>query len=320
MAYASKQGRARISARNPQAAAVCDRCGHVLNHVDLSWQFDWAGAGLINKRLLVCGHCNDTPQQQLRSIVLPADPPVIMNARPEYFIEAETDYRTTSVFPPVVNAKTGILVPSGDTRVTQTDQPRTTQQTGFANGSRNGLPGTNQNAVTFRIVTNAYDNGFGLIRLVLDTTNGMISGQKIIVGGISIANGNWTVTVIDATQVDLQGSTFSGSYTPGGYVINNPSLPYNNTTVPQTGQNSLDYRNVTAVADNGSGLIRLTLDTASGLITSQRVTVGSVGGVTAANGNWAITVVSTTQIDLQGSTFSGSYTSGGYVINNRSSS
>jgi hypothetical protein len=146
----------------------------------------------------------------------------------------------------------------------------------------------------------------------------MISGQRIIVGGIGIANGNWTVTVVDATQIDLQGSTFSGSYTPGGYVINNPSLPYNNTTIPQTGQNALDYRDVTAVTNNGSGLIRLTLNTANGLITSQRVTVGSVGGVTSANGNWSITVVNTTQIDLQGSTFSGSYTSGGYVINNQS--
>jgi hypothetical protein len=316
MAYASKAGRARTSARNPQAHAICDRCGERLNHVDLSWQFDWAGAGLINKRLLVCNHCNDTPQQQLRSIVLPADPPVIMNARPEYFIEATIDYRTTQGN--TVNAKTGIPVPGGDTRVTETNQPRTTQQTGFANGSRNGLPGTDQNAVTFRIVTNAYNNGSGLIRLVLDTTNGMITGQQIIVGGINIANGNWTVTVIDATQIDLQGSTFSGSYTPGGYVINNPSLPYDNIAVPQTGENALDYRDVTAVANNGSGLIRLTLNTANGLITSQRVTVGNVGGVSAANGNWAITVINATQIDLQGSTFSGSYTSGGYVINNLS--
>jgi hypothetical protein len=144
MAYASKQGRARISAKNPQAAGVCDRCGHVLNHVDLSWQFDWAGAGLINKRLLVCDHCNDTPQQQLRSIVLPADPPVIMNARPEYFIEASTDYRQTQGN--TVNFKTGIPVPGGDTRITQNDDPRVTQQTGFADGSLNEQPGTDPNA------------------------------------------------------------------------------------------------------------------------------------------------------------------------------
>lgn len=145
MGYASRLGRARISARSPQAAAVCDRCGRVLNHVDLSWQFDWAGAGLINKRLLVCGHCTDTPQQQLRSIVLPADPPVIMNARPQNYMDAETDYRVTSQ-PATTNFKTGIAVPGGDVRITQNDQTRVTQQTGFANGSHNQQPGTDPNA------------------------------------------------------------------------------------------------------------------------------------------------------------------------------
>ncbi len=159
MAYASRAGRARTSATNPQAHAICDRCGERLNHVDLSWQFDWAGAGLINKRLLVCNHCMDTPQQQLRSIVLPADPPVIMNARPEYFVEATIDYRTTQGNS--VNFKTGIAVPGGDTRVTETNQPRTTQQTGFANGSLNQQPGTDPAAQTAPLATDAdlpYDN------------------------------------------------------------------------------------------------------------------------------------------------------------------
>jgi hypothetical protein len=144
MAYASKLGRARISAKNPQAAAVCDRCGGVVNHVDLSWQFDWAGAGLINKRLLVCDHCNDEPQQQLRAIKLPADPTVIMNARPQDFVQASTNYRQT--INNTVNLKTGIPVPGGDTRITEADDPRVTQQTGAANGSLNEQPGTDPNA------------------------------------------------------------------------------------------------------------------------------------------------------------------------------
>jgi len=144
MAYASRLGRARISAKNPQAAAVCDRCGGVLNHADLSWQYDWAGAGLINKRLLVCGPCMDTPQQQLRSIVLPADPMPIMNARPQNYVDAATDIRTTQGN--TVNFKTGIPVPGGDVRITQTDEQRVTQQTGFASGSLNEQPGTDPNA------------------------------------------------------------------------------------------------------------------------------------------------------------------------------
>ena len=144
MSYASKLGRARISPKNPQAAGVCDRCGGVFNHVDLSWQFDWAGAALVNKRILVCDPCLDNPQQQLRSIVLPADPPVIMNARPEYYIQAETNYRMTQGN--TVDFRTGIPVPGGDFRITEDINNRVTQQTGFANGSLNNFPGTDPNA------------------------------------------------------------------------------------------------------------------------------------------------------------------------------
>jgi len=42
---------------------------------------DYAGAGLINRRLLVCKGCEDRPQDQLRSIVLPPDPVPIKNPR-----------------------------------------------------------------------------------------------------------------------------------------------------------------------------------------------------------------------------------------------
>jgi hypothetical protein len=50
---------------------------------------DWAGVQLINKRILVCPKCLDKPQQQLRAIVLPADPVPIRNPRPEPFEDDE---------------------------------------------------------------------------------------------------------------------------------------------------------------------------------------------------------------------------------------
>ena len=81
MGYASQSGRARVSSKNPQALAVCDRCSMWYNHSDLAWQYDWGGASLINKRILVCQPCNDIPQNQLRAIVLPADPVPVMNPR-----------------------------------------------------------------------------------------------------------------------------------------------------------------------------------------------------------------------------------------------
>jgi len=125
MGYASRSGRARTSATNPQAHAICDRCGFRYNHVDLSWQFDWAGASLINKRILVCSPCNDEPQTQLRAIVLPADPTPIMNARTQNFVAAETDYimaPTTTVFTAAIAGTTMTVsaISSGALAVNQT--------------------------------------------------------------------------------------------------------------------------------------------------------------------------------------------------------
>ena len=88
-------GRARVSSRNPRAFAICDRCGFLYNHINLQWQYDWAGASLINRRILVCDECLDTPQQQLRAIVVPADPVPILNPRVQDYVTAETNYRYT---------------------------------------------------------------------------------------------------------------------------------------------------------------------------------------------------------------------------------
>ena len=115
MAYASQSGRARTSSSSPQAHAICDRCGGRFNHVDLSFQYDWAGAAMMKKNIMVCRSCMDRAQPQLRAIVLPADPPPIMNPRPENFVNASTDFRVTSGLN-TVNAKTGIPVPGGDRR------------------------------------------------------------------------------------------------------------------------------------------------------------------------------------------------------------
>ena len=96
MGWASKAGRARTSATNPQAFAICDRCNFLYNHSDLKWQFDWRGVALLNTRLLVCNSCYDTPQEQLRAIIVPADPTPIMNARTQNFVAASTDDLTIS--------------------------------------------------------------------------------------------------------------------------------------------------------------------------------------------------------------------------------
>jgi hypothetical protein len=237
MGYASKLGRARISSRNPQAAGRCDGCGFIVSHSELRPQMQWAGNKLINLKQLVCRRCNDIPQTQLRAIVLPADPMPVINPRPENYVAASTDYRATSG-QDTVNPITNIPIPGNTLRITENDDYRVTQQTGAPNGSLNELPGTDPNAVTYRNISGAVDNGAGLIRLTVDTTNGMITGQRVTVGGVdgtTEANNNWTITVISLTEIDLDGSVFTNAYVSGGYVVNNPALPYGFTEIPPTG-------------------------------------------------------------------------------------
>lgn len=80
----------------------------------------------------------------------------------------------------------------------------------------------------------------------------------------------------------------------------------NNTWKLQTGQ-------ISAIADNGSGLCRVT-HTAHGYSTSDEITISNVEGTTEANDEWTITKIDANTYDLQGSTFSNTYTSGGDVI------
>jgi hypothetical protein len=154
MAYASKAGRAQTSARNPRAFGVCDRCGIWHNHDRLQWQFQWGGASLYNKRILVCDTCLDVPQQQLRAIIVPADPTPIQNPRTQDYATAETNVRITQGN--TTNTQTGIPVPGGNTRVTQNNEDRVTQQTGGTRADRSQQPGLDQNAVMPLQGTTAY--------------------------------------------------------------------------------------------------------------------------------------------------------------------
>jgi hypothetical protein len=89
-------------------------------------------------------------------------------------------------------------------------------------------------------------------------------------------------------------------------VLNTFGLPnINQVVTPST----LTITNAT----NSGGAILITTSAAHGLTTGARVVIFSVGGVTAANGAWIVTVVNTTTFTLNGSTFAGSYTSGGTV-------
>ena len=226
-----------------------------------------------------------------------------------------------------------------------------------------------QNDTVF--ITNAVNNGSGLIRLIAPGHT-LITGNSATVRvmnlwGVPNANGTWTVTVIDAQTIDLQGSIWSGVFgfvdtdsdvdsgpdkddTPAGLTTYMPTIdrvlqiggvadngagliritttiPHNYESgtavnIPQPGPVGVpsavgqwvikipDTLSVTGAVDNGSGLIRLTVPLGN-YKTGDRVQALNVGGVPNAAGNWIVTAISATVIDLQGSLFAGTYTSGG---------
>lgn len=72
---------------------------------------------------------------------------------------------------------------------------------------------------------------------------------------------------------------------------------------------------VSAVANNGSGLFRLTVSSTANMVTGQTWSVQSLGGNPGSiNGlSFVVTVINGTTVDLQSSTFGAGYTSGGYL-------
>lgn len=68
----------------------------------------------------------------------------------------------------------------------------------------------------------------GGIKLAVQSTSRMQTNDVVSVNGVTgttEANGNWPVTVIDATHLELQGSVFANAYVSGGTVVDLTSPP-----------------------------------------------------------------------------------------------
>lgn len=100
MGSTSRYGRATINPSAPEAVGVCDRCGKLFNLRDLRFQFDWAGTSMISRQVRVCTvTCYDAPQEQLRTIMLPPDPPPVWQPRFEpYDIDEANHFIITASF------------------------------------------------------------------------------------------------------------------------------------------------------------------------------------------------------------------------------
>jgi hypothetical protein len=178
---------------------------------------------------------------------------------------------------------------------------------------------------TFSAATANFPNDGSLINQYLSIFNGTIyavynitawvSATSLTIaqisGGTALANqavdrqyyigGRWQTTSSGATAVRIvPGDTLRlmGSPAP-------TSLGINGTWTSSAFQNGVGVSTVT----NASPIV-ITTGTAHGLVTGDTVSLSGALGNTAANGMWEVTVTSTTQFSLDGSTGNGVYTSG----------
>jgi hypothetical protein len=205
---------------------------------------DWRGASIQNIKLLVCSDCYDTPQEQLRSIIIPADPMPIINARVEDFVNAETNVRQLSSVA-TTDPITGLPLTTSNYRVTQTGDTRDAQEIGAPAGYNQGAVMPLQNAVTYGTVlpvVSVSSIGTPFVTVTCSQAHGLASGAQVSVAGVTQlgAAGMFTITVTTATAFIYQtiAAMPSGSLLTSTtrIVTVNAGLPLTFTQIPQTGR------------------------------------------------------------------------------------
>lgn len=246
MAYASRSGRAATSATSPRAFAVCDRCGIWTNFQKLSNQREWRGAALLPLNIYVCPSCVDVPQEQNRTIVVPADPTPIINARTEPFVQDETT--TMSLTPASIDPVTGIPVYAVTPMTTvggiaMTPDPYG-EPVGLVQSAVMPLQVVNGVPTHFGVklpLVSVIANGTDQIAVTCSAPHGLATNAQISVEGLAngLADGFFSVTVTTATAFSYQ--TYSA--VPAGGLLTGTTLmvtvlvglPYTYPTIAQVG-------------------------------------------------------------------------------------
>lgn len=229
MAYASRAGRARTSPSRPEAHAICQRCGFRVNRVDMINQPEWRGAALLEINIFVCDRCLDVPQEQLRAIILPADPVPVLLPFPEPF-QADGTNNMTLTTGSTTDPSTGLPVPAATTL-------QTTSGLDLAAAPIGRPTGLDQRAVMpFATVSGVVEpfgvplsplsvisNGQGLVSATCSAPHGLATDSQISVEGLTDprANGFYSVVVTSATAFNYQ--TYSLSI-PAGSLLGSKVL------------------------------------------------------------------------------------------------
>jgi surface protein len=180
-----------------------------------------------------------------------------------------------------------------------------------------GNTSTTANITSFSNMFSVYTGGTGSSAFQQYIGNWNVSGVSGSTGFGSFMLGK-TITTFPSTYLDniyngwitKKLSTYAGTGSFGA--LNFGIAKY---TAAATQGRSLLTRAasllpIVSVTNNGSGLIRIGA-TGHGLVTSNKAFIYDVTGTTEANGLWTITYVSANTLDLQGSTFTNAYVSGG---------
>ncbi len=149
------------------------------------------------------------------------------------------------------------------------------------------------------------DPNTGMRRTAADT-------QAISAGGVDAVT--ITSTAVDVVALKVAGSTVFPVPTAqiADKAVTLAKLYHPTATSRLLGSDSNAALVITG-ATSAAGLIRLSVASTATFATGQVKTVSDVVGTTEANGTWTITVVDATHIDLQGSTFTNAYVSGGTI-------
>ncbi len=137
---------------------------------------------------------------------------------------------------------------------------------------------------------------------IFDSTKG------VAIGTISSISGA-IVTLTTTSAINSSGSSDTIAFGSLGKVLYMENLQVKNNFV------ATNTMTVTGAAAAPGGAIRLAVNSTAGANLNDVGIVSGVGGTAEANGQWQITVVDATHIDLQTSVFANAYTSGGTVVN-----
>lgn len=151
----------------------------------------------------------------------------------------------------------------------------------------------------------------------LNYNGGSIQYNGYIGGGVS----NYGFQVVEAgngygtigfTNMIFEGNGGLGDFV-NGQTTNPATISFDNVSFLRTV--NFFSATVTGAANNGSGAIRLAVNSTAALVGQSKVAVWGVVGTTEANNAtpWNFTIIDGTHIDLTGSTFTNAYVSGGYV-------